>query len=152
MPKSRVQVAQPDDLRELSKIAESRPLGRDVLAQAKRIKGAAVQEYADGHFQVTATDARAQHALASMLETPRRLEDERGQKLQAQRETVEVLNRHGTKVRVSPEGETGAARHGLIRSISSVFGAGRGPRCWDQGHDYRDGRCWWCGRLNGADA
>ena len=149
--KSRLQVAQADDLKELGKIAESRPLGREVLSAAKRIKGAAVREYADGRFQVTATDARAQHALASMLETPRRLEEERGQKLQAQRETVEVLNLRGKRVRVSADGETGAARHGLIRSVAQVFGAGRAPRCWNQGHDYRDGRCWWCGRLNGAD-
>ena len=148
----RVKVAQADDLKELSKIAESRPMGRDVLRQAKRIKGASVREYPDGRFQVQATDSHAQRELASMFATTRRLEDERGEKLRLQRETIEVLNRHGARVRLSSDGEAQAGRRGLIQSAKRVYGVPASPRCWNQGHDYRDGRCWWCGRMNGADA
>lgn len=152
--KSRLQVVLPDDLTDLQKIAAARPMGRDVVAAAKRIPGAKVREYANGQFDVTASDTKAQHALAGFFETPRRLESERGDKLQARRhgETVEVINARGRHVRVTPEGETGAARAGLLLSPRKSFGSGRAPRCWTQGHDYRDGRCWWCGRMNGAQA
>jgi hypothetical protein len=142
-----------DDLAQLGKIYEARPLGREVVAAARKIKGATVREWSEGgkdKFEVTATAKKAQKALAETFSKVRRLEAERGDVVAARREYVEVRNRAGKTVRVSPESEVEAGAVGLLQATSATFLPPQGyPRCWDSGHDYRNGRCWYCGELDG---
>ena len=150
-PAPRVVQKNATDLQELSRIVAARPLGREVVQAAKRIRGAHVVEHDDGRFEVTAEEFKAKRELAHLLDGPRPLEAERGAKLQSQREMVEVATRDGHRTRINADSEAGAGRAGLLQPLRfTALSARVIPRCWEQGHDYRQGRCWWCGRLGGA--
>lgn len=150
MPKTRVVQSGADDLAELGKIHEARPQGRDVLAQARKIPGVQIRE--DGSkFSITARrgDTKAALELAHMLDAPRRLEAERAEKLVAKRELIMVRNPQGQLVPINAESENSLSRANVIHAPSRTFMPPAGvPRCQLEGmdHDYRNGRCWWCGR------
>lgn len=139
-----------EDVAELSKIAEARPKGRDVIAEAKKHPKTKVLEDGSGKFKVLTArdDVKAASSLAHLFDDARKLEVERAHKLIGRRETIMVRNMAGQLVPIGAGSEREAGARDLIEAPTKTFTRGA-PRCWQQGHDFRNGRCWWCGGVDG---
>jgi hypothetical protein len=99
------------------------------------------------HIEDHTPEKKRLRALEEMFIPKNRIEAEVGFKKNARHKEVILKDPRGGFRVVREEFEerverkTGARRNGRV-----MFG-GRSPRCWDQGHDFRNGRCWHCGKT-----
>lgn len=147
-----------DDLLMHEKIVSARPRGAEVVEHFRGKKGCVVEERGS-KFTLTLEPGeeglKRKREWFEMSNPARRLSADRGALVRSKDERVEAVNPHGQRVQVSVANERQLARRGLISSLRKTFLAVAGmPRCRrvePEQHDYRNGRCWWCGQREPRD-
>lgn len=135
-------------------IEQARPRKRDVLSHFKGKPGVVhAKETPGGGIDVLlAATPDGLKRKREYLEMERRadaLEVAHTDRIKATQAFTAVRDRAGMRKQIHAENEAGMGKVGLITTSARTFIAPAGvPRCQLEGrdHDYRGGRCWWCGK------